>query len=300
VIEQITKPMLSGKFDDFDKESLELTYPLLGTPKLDGIRALKINGKLVSRAFKQIKNNYIRDMLERDLPDNIDGELMDIRGWEYTQSSVMTEDGEPDFKYFVFDIVTDKLSKSYKERMKDLEALDLPDYCVKVLPELIVSHPELLAWEETFVKEGYEGLMLRTPDSVYKCGRGTKKRMDLVKVKRFIDAEAEILGYEEQMENTNAKEKDNFGRTKRSSAKAGKVGKGTLGRWNVKAINGDFKGVEFGLGTAKGVTKERRQHWWDIRDELVGKIVTFKYQAAGSVEAPRIPVFKGFRDKDDM
>jgi len=52
VIEQITKPMLSGKFDDFDKESLELTYPLLGTPKLDGIRALKINGKLVSRAFK--------------------------------------------------------------------------------------------------------------------------------------------------------------------------------------------------------------------------------------------------------
>jgi len=52
--------------------------------------------------LKQIKNNYIRDMLERDLPDNIDGELMDIRGWEYTQSSVMTEDGEPDFKLFCF------------------------------------------------------------------------------------------------------------------------------------------------------------------------------------------------------
>ena len=124
--------------------------------------------------------------------------------------------------------------------------------------------------------------------------------MDLVKVKRFVDAEAVIVGYEEQMENTNTAEQDNFGLVKRSNAKAGMVGKGTLGRWNVRVINGDFKGVEFGLGTARGVTSEMRQMWWVKRDELVGKIVTFKYQAAGAVDAPRIPVFKGFRDKRDM
>lgn len=299
-MEQITKPMLSGKFDDFAKESLSLTYPLLGTPKMDGIRALMVNGKLVSRTFKSIPNDYIRKMLEADLPENVDGELMDVRGWEHTQSSVMRVEEEPNFKYYVFDYVKDKLSKPYEERMKDLKALKLPAYCVKVLPEAINSHAELLALEEQYVTEGYEGLMLRRPECGYKCGRGTLKAMDLVKVKRFVDAEAKITGYEEQMENTNEAEKDNFGRTKRSSAKAGLVGKGTLGRWNVVAVNGDFKGVEFGLGTAKGVTQEMRQAWWDNRDKLVGKIVTFKYQAAGSVDAPRIPVFKGFRDKKDM
>ena len=299
-MEPITKPMLSGKFDDFAKESLSLKYPLLGTPKMDGIRALKVNGKLLSRTFKAIPNHYIREMLEADLPDNIDGELMDIRGWEHSQSSIMSRDGEPEFRFYAFDYVKDKLSKPYFERMKDLAALKLPAYCVKVLPQFINNHDELLALEEKFVSDGYEGLMLRSPDSGYKCGRGTLKAMDLVKVKRFEDEEAVIIGYEEQMENTNEAEKDNFGRTKRSSAKAGLVGKGTLGRWNVRGIGKKWKGVEFGLGTAKGVTQEMRQAWWDNRDKLVGQIVTFKYQAAGSVDAPRIPVFKGFRDKRDM
>lgn len=299
-MEHITKPMLSGKFDDFKTESLSLTYPLLGTPKMDGIRALMVKGNLVSRTFKAIPNNHIRKMLEKDLPNNIDGELMDVAGWEHTQSSVMRVDGEPDFRFYAFDYVKDNLAKPYEERMKDLRALKLPAYVVKVLPEVINNHEELLELEARFVHEGYEGLMLRRPDGAYKCGRGTLKAMDLVKVKRFVDAEAEIIGYEEQMENTNTAEKDNFGRTKRSSAQAGLVGKGTLGRWNVRGINGEFKGVEFGLGTAKGVTQEMRQAWWDNRNKLVGKIVTYKYQAAGSVDAPRIPVFKGFRDKRDM
>lgn len=299
-MEPITKPMLSGKFDDFAKESLSLQYPLLGTPKMDGIRALKVNGKLLSRTFKAIPNHYIREMLEADLPDNIDGELMDIRGWEHSQSSIMSRDGKPEFRFYAFDYVKDGLSKPYSERMKDLQALKLPAYCVKVLPEVINNHDELLALEELFVSEGYEGLMLRRPECGYKCGRGTLRAMDLVKVKRFEDEEAVIVGYEEQMENTNEAEKDNFGRTKRSSAKAGLVGKGTLGRWNVRGIGKKWKGVEFGLGTAKGVTQEMRQAWWEKRDKLIGQIVTFKYQAAGSVDAPRIPVFKGFRDKRDM
>jgi len=296
----ITKPMLSGKFDDFKTESLGLTYPLMGTPKMDGIRALMVDGNLVSRTFKAIPNVFIREKLEADLPDNVDGELMDVQGWEHTQSSVMDRKGQPDFLFYVFDYVKDGLEKPYTERMKDLKVLKLPAYCVKVLPVEIKNHDELLALEEQFVSEGYEGLMLRKPDSVYKCGRGTLKKMDLVKVKRFVDAEAKIVGYEEQMENTNEAERDNFGRTKRSSAQAGLVGKGTLGRWNVEGINGEFKGVAFGLGTAKGVTQEMRQAWWDNRDKFVGKIVTYKYQAAGSVSAPRIPVFKNFRDKNDM
>jgi DNA ligase-1 len=298
--EQITKPMLSGKFDNFDVESKDLNFPLLCTPKFDGIRCLVVNGKALTRAFKPIPNQYIRALLEDNVPNGVDGELMDVRGWEHTASSIMRFDGEPQFAYYVFDYVKEKLTKPYDERMEDLKKLPLPWFCKKVLPVTVKNIEELLLLEQKFVADGYEGLMLRNPQSPYKCGRGTLRAQDLLKIKRFSDAEAVIIGYVEQRENTNEKTKDNFGLTKRSSAKAGMVGKGTLGKWIVKAINGQFKGVEFGLGTAKGVTQEMRQEWWNNRKQYIGRIVTFKYQPIGSVDAPRLPVFKGFRDTRDM
>lgn len=299
-MEHITKPMLSGKFENFELENKNLKYPLLGSPKMDGIRCLKIKGSALTRTFKSIPNNYIRELIEAGLPDNVDGELMDKQGWTHTQASVMRVSGQSDFLYYIFDYVIDRLDKPYVDRMVDLSELELPIYCIKVLPTQINNLEELLALEEKFILEGFEGLMLRSPGGPYKCGRGTLRAMDLVKVKRFRDAEAVIIGYDEQMENTNTAEKDNFGRTKRSTAKAGLIGRGTLGCWKVRAINGEFNGVEFGLGTAKGVTQEMRQEWWDNRDALVGKIVTFKYQPAGALDAPRIPVFKGFRDERDI
>lgn len=43
----------------------------------------------------------------------------------------------------------------------------------------------------------------------------------------------------------------------------------------------------------------RRVHWSD-RQALIGKTVKFKYQAIGTKDKPRIPVFLGWRDARDM
>lgn len=299
-MEHITKPMLSGKFDNFEVECRHLSFPLLATPKLDGIRCIKVNGKALSRTFKPIPNLYIRHKIECEMPDNTDMELIVGDSFNSTTSGVMSGDGEPNFQAWVIDYVKDSLSKPYSKRMEDLTILKLPSYCVKVLPIQVCSLKELKALLTEHLEQGYEGTMIRTPDSPYKCGRGTLSKCDLVKIKPFVDAEAVIIGYEEMCENTNEAEKDAFGRTKRSQAQAGMIPKGTLGKWLVRGINGQFKGVEFGLGTAKGVTQEMRQDYWNRRDKLVGKIVSYKYQEFGSVDAPRLPVFKGFRDKRDM
>ena len=64
--DMITKPMLAGKVKDLDK----IDYPVYATPKLDGIRAVMIDGKLVSRNFKAIPNNFTRTKFEKILPDN--------------------------------------------------------------------------------------------------------------------------------------------------------------------------------------------------------------------------------------
>src|SRR5690606_23922036 len=118
-------------------------------------------------------------------------------------SAIMSDGGEPDFRFCVFDYVSTSLTEPYKQRMARLEALDLPDFCEKVLPAVINSKEELIDFEKKCLEAGYEGIMVRSPDSPYKCGRATLKQGWLLKVKRFKDSEATIIGFEEQMENTN-------------------------------------------------------------------------------------------------
>lgn len=185
----ITKPMLSGKFENVEEELKTLTYPLLATAKYDGIRALMIDGKLLSRTFKNIPNKHIFKTCTEVLPDGLDGELVS-GSFNETSGNVMRHDGESVFEYHVFDYVKDSLTKPYSERMKDLKALKLPSWCVKVLPTEINSLKELETLEQEYLSKGFEGIMLRSPKGPYKCGRGTTKAMDLVKVKRFKDAEA--------------------------------------------------------------------------------------------------------------
>lgn len=296
---KIKKPMLAGKFKDYKTEINELPFDkgIYATPKMDGIRALMIDGKLLSRSFKSIPNNYIRTLCEDKLVDGLDGELL-TEQFNLTAGDVMRESGEPNFYYHVFDYVKDSLTKPYLDRIEDLKKLPLPIFCIKVIPIKINNADELMEYEEKCIQDGFEGVCIRLGSSKYKEGRGTLKACDLVKIKRFEDAEAKIIGFGEQMKNENKAEKDNFGRTKRSSAKDGMVGKATLGTLEVEIINGEFKGVVFSLGT--GFNDKLREEIWNNKDKYINKIVTFKYQPIGSVNAPRIPVFKSFRDKMDM
>src|SRR6266436_1285718 len=211
----ITKPMLAGKCSDITN----LTYPLLATPKLDGIRCLMINGKAVSRKFKPIPNKFIRAWIERNARNEYDGEIM-IKGrcFDDLSGDVRREDGEPDFQYWVFDYVKDSLTKPYIERIKDLTSAPLRHGQLeiqrmrRVLPFKMNNAEELTAFEEKCLSEGYEGVMVRSPNSPYKCGRSTENEGYLLKIKRFEDDEAKIIGYEEMMHNENEATRDALGR----------------------------------------------------------------------------------------
>jgi DNA ligase-1 len=282
--------MLAGKCTDITK----LVYPLLATPKMDGIRCLMINGKAVSRKFKLIPNKHIRATLEMTCNSmQLDGEIM-IEGRSFNDLSgdVRREDGRPDFYYAVFDFVT-TLSEPYEQRMRNLAKLVLPACCRKILPQLIGTVEALQDYEQEQIALGYEGVMVRSPNSPYKCGRSTENEGYLLKIKRFCDDEAVIVGYEEEMENRNAATRDAFGRTERSSHKHNLVGKGTLGKLTCKIGE-----IEFGIGT--GFDAATRIKLWKERHQLIGKTVTFKHQPSGADEKPRFPVFLHFRDNYDM
>jgi DNA ligase-1 len=277
------------------KDVSDLVFPLIATPKLDGIRALMVDGNLVSRKFKPIPNHHIRTTLEGMLPDGMDGEIMSGDTFQSVSSNVMSHDGEPDFIYNAFDYVED-LERPYDERLVDLESMISVvsnDIVQAVQTEFVGSVEELQMYEARVLAEGYEGVMLRHPRSPYKCGRSTVRQQYLLKLKQFSQSEAIVLGVEELMHNENTMEADELGYAKRSSAKDGKVPGGTLGAFVVRDIHSN---VEFRIGTGRGLTAVLRQRIWDVQSSIIGQVVTYRYQPTGVKDAPRFPVWIGFRD----
>jgi DNA ligase 1 len=144
------------------------------------------------------------------------------------------------------------------------------------------------------LNERYEGLVIRIPSGRYKCGRSTIAEGLMIKMKPHDDCEAEIVGTEELMRNTNVMQRDNFGRAKRSSSNSGLISGDTLGA--IVAITPD--GDVFKVGT--GFTSEQRRELWGLRDSLVGCLVKYKCDTAHTRMVPRSPVFIGIRHKDDV
>ena len=293
----ITKPLLAATLKEVSDLDFAHNNYYLCTPKLDGIRALMIKGKLVSRTFKPIRNTFIREALEKVLPDNADGEIIVGDNFQETTSGVMREWGEPKFTFYWFDYAK-KLDDTYMKRMLNLTHYNVKDESriIKLLPKVVRSKEKFLEFESECIDAGFEGVILRNPYGVYKCGRSTFRESILLKYKRFTDSEATIVGFVELEHNFNEAKKDKFGRTERSSAKEGKVGADTFGKFLLKDIK---TGIEFGCGT--GFTNELRDKIWKNKNDYLKKIVKYKHFAVvGVKDKPRLPVFLGFRDKDDM
>lgn len=298
------KPMKppSGVLEDSELHLLR--FPLIGSPKIDGIRATVQEGyKILSSTLKPIPNKHIRALFDKAEYQNFDGELtvgslVDGKCFARTTSVVMSDDNPIDgLQWNVFDYFMPW--NSFEVRHCKL-CLALPtdtQYIKRVQQVLVNNLAEFLDFEKKCVDGGYEGAMYRNPLSFYKCGRSTKSELELVRRKPFSDAEAIITGTFEQMENMNAAYINEAGHTKRSSCAAGKIGKGTLGGFYVRGLTA-FKDVDFKIN-AFG-TDVNRKELWDMRESLPGKILRYKYQKYGSKDAPRIPIALGFRDREDI
>lgn len=291
-MKQITKPMLAGVCKDIAK----LRFPVLATPKLDGIRCLIIeqNGKkrAVSRNFKPIPNHYVREWLEENCMIGFDGELVLNKGtFQDVSSAIMSRDGEPDFVYQVFDWAGQP-DGGYSDRIWVLEQSPSLSHVEYVLPLEMDGVTDLERYEEECLTMGYEGVMVRDPMGPYKCGRSTEREGWLLKIKRFEDGDAIIIGVEEKLHNANEQMDDPLGRTKRHSFKSGMVPMNTLGALIVKDLKTK---VEFKIGT--GFDDAMRQTLWNARATLNGVIVKYKSQTVGVKDKPRFPVFLGLRSE---
>lgn len=292
------KVMLASAVTDYSK----ITWPKYASPKLDGVRAIVIDGVVYSRSGKPIRSKAVQKLFGDHRYNNLDGELIygsptaeDV--FNKTTSFVMSENvpegmSEKEITYFTFDYVKD--GATFVERRGCGPIPSPQEQRIDVGQVMLYSLEEMEDYEAQCLKEGYEGIMLRSVEGMYKHGRATEKSQDLLKVKRFVDYEVKVIGFEELLTNNNPAMTNELGYQERSSCKENLVGANTLGA--LRCVTQE--GVEFNVGT--GFDAATRKHIWDNRDKYVGKLAKIKSFPIGVKNAPRLPVFLGFRDEDDL
>ena len=294
-----------------------LSYPLLASTKLDGIRCIFYKGEILSRSLKQIQNKQLREKFEpirawtEKTGNVIDGEIYDPSlSFQEIVSFVMTEDlTDPKtikknggileipetLNYYAFDFLYGgQTNHSFFERLKALAdvIIEIKSMCIHpVFHEVVNSEADVLKHFEWALNNNYEGLILRNPNSPYKCGRFTIKEGGAFKCKPFLTFDAKITGVEQSTEvNEDAEKKTNeLGRSVTSK----KIGDRHLIE-KASAFWVDYEGKP--LKVVLAMTDPEKVAVWANRDGLIGKTIEYKGMLVGSKDVPRHPVMIRFRE----
>ena len=272
-------PLLSAKVfartaEETEKNKSLIKFPTLVSTKFDGWRALEYGDKLVGRSLKPPPNLFTQKSMSEFFAAakdrgvrGLDGELLvgdptKKGGFQSTGSGLATVSGEPDIQFYCFDSYqyTNEVFSERIRRVTDL-VMNLKDEFPFVHP---VPHVEVQDWDnlnnllEHHIEEGHEGIMGRRPDGHYKLGRSSMNEGILWALKPYVDDEAQIIGFQEEMENTNPITRNLLGQAERKGGKGGDVPKGRLGAFI--CVSDLWPGVTFNVGAGVGLTHALRQH----------------------------------------
>lgn len=281
--------LLAKKYED---EQHKIKDEFGVTLKLDGIRCvvIKENGSI---GFFTRQGQTIEGLTDitnefKHYPDNMvyDGELLliDESGrasddlFRATQKAVRTEGEKKNVAFHMFDILPlnefkiGKSKKTYRERRDVLEKLlsEIDQYYIRTLSIMYWGKDKGNIYEllDKVVSEGKEGLMVSNANGFYV----TKRSDTLLKVKKMHTVDLKIIGYEEG---------------------TGK-NKGKLGALIVK-----YKGFPCGVGS--GFTDQQREDYWNMKDDIIGRVVEIQYFEESNNEqgglSLRFPVFKQLREE---
>ena len=294
-----------------------LNYPLLASCKLDGIRCIFYKGQILSRSLKQIQNKQLREKFEpirawtEKTGNVIDGEIYDPKmTFQEITSFVMTEDlTDPKtikkngcileipetLNYYAFDFLYgEQTHHSFYERLTALADVIIEiksPYIHPVLHKKVNTKEEVEQTFEWALNNNYEGLILRNPNSPYKCGRFTIKEGGAFKIKPFVTFDAKITGVEQSTEvNEDAEKKTNeLGRSVTSKKKDDRhlIEKAS-------AFWVDYEGKP--LKVVLAMTDPEKVAVWANRASLIGKTIEYKGMLVGSKDVPRHPVMIRFRE----
>ena len=256
------RPLLAPQDDPIKNKSFfqKLVYPMLVSPKIDGIRGLSLD-VATSRTGKALANLEVQSNMARckDIDAEItDGEPTGPFVMKRAQSYVRSVYKEGDFRAHVFDYVGPGYSEMpFYERLEYAHELcSGVDKFYPVLHEMCEDYEQLLTIEDRYLTLGYEGLMMRNPMGGYKNGRATMRDCIIWKLKRFVDEEMTVVRLETVQHNNNSAFTDELGFTKRSTHQGNKVAGDMVGVYI--CLNSELRAVRVAPGSFDH--QERREH----------------------------------------
>lgn len=247
----------------------ENTYFYL-SHKLNGSRCLFYKGDLYTRSGKKytgvehiindlkrvlINSNIVVDgeLIRKNTDNKSDSENFQI-GVGIANSKAETKE---ELKLVIFDIITandfenGKSKLTYSERKAEIEALretiqqlNIENLSVVDMFYEGTDQTQIWKWLDYAEEHDLEGVIVNL-DAPYEC----KRTKNLIKVKKFYTLDLQVIGFEEG---------------------SGRL-KNTLG-----ALIVDFKGNKVNVGS--GFDDETRSRLWNIRDELIGRVIEVKYK----------------------
>jgi ATP-dependent DNA ligase len=204
------KPMRAHKLDD---HSHKIKYPALVQRKLDGFRCLSnIDNNIVKLYSKNMKEFVflhhikkeilkLKNILNKDI--YLDGELYEFGLHLHKISSLVmkkyaTKNEEKDMlqiSYYIFDMFdSNYLDEPFFERYEKLKTIFKNNkfkYLKLVKCKKVNSYNEIKKLDLQFLLEGYEGIIVRNTDGIYKLN---SKSYDVLRTKEFKRKEFEIIG----------------------------------------------------------------------------------------------------------
>ena len=212
--ENVVFPMLAS---DFQKFKHKITYPVYIQPKLDGYRMI-FNSKNKScnsrqgKSFDAIKRTSLyKELISIKEIVILDGELYQHGGiFEHLGMLRKKKLDESDYEkleqieYHVYDYIDE--TKTYTERLDFLKTFfnKNPFQHIRFVETRTVStENELKDQHLDFVKDSYEGSIVRTASGKYRC---KARSQDLLKFKDFVDSEYKIIGFTREQDTASNKD----------------------------------------------------------------------------------------------
>ena len=308
-IDNISIPILPMLAHNFKKRGHNIIYPCYVQPKIDGVRctATVKDGKVVmfTRKGKQftsmphieeaILELYFETAIDNANDFYIDGELYsDTLSFQEVAGTVRREKNKPEVLDQIYLVLFDcflstRNHQTFTDRwtfLSEARREISSKYIRLIKTEIIDNHRLVKRKHDEYVKEGYEGIMIRNSNGGYKM---SKRSADLQKYKSFQDDEYIIIGAEQG-----------------TGSEEGCV------VWICTNIDRQIEGIiemaaypssnwERVPDTAifkvrpRGSFEERKELYRNSK-EYLGKLLTVRYQELTDDGKPRFPVGLGIRD----
>jgi DNA ligase-1 len=299
----------------------KVIFPRLVQPKVDGVRAMNLDGTLTGRSLDPFPGFGITEYFSDPRFLGFDGEMAlgadpqapglcsDTTG-AMGRFKGVTE--MADLHWWVFDYITPETATlpyhmRYLLLSQRVHQINHPR--IHLMPQInCYTAADLDRAIAANAAANYEGTIIRNPNALYKEGRATKKVQELWRVKPWGDFEILVTGITEGQRNENEAKKNTLGRTERSSAQSGMVPNGQVGSIQgtlVKdlIVNGGSLVIPAGTLITAGsgkMTEAQAADYFQNPDKIVGHFAKVKTMTYGVKDLPRFPTFETLRLKEDM